>query len=118
MLNLTEMLNNLVYIIIALVILLIINMAVVRELSVFFKLKDMSFLPAFDISATFIVFLFIWSILPNVTKVIWAIITFATVYYSFIKFYKLDWKEALKLYSVWLVFILLLGWGISALAGY
>ena len=118
MLDLTEALYNLLYLIIALIILLIINTWFVRETSVWFKLKDRSFLTGFDISTIFIILLFVWSILPNIVslKWIWAIITFGAMYYTFLKFYELDWKEALKLYSVWLVFILLIALGVTKLA--
>ena len=121
MLGITNLLNNIIYLIIALSVFLLINGWLIRELSVLFRFKETTFLPAFDMSSLFIVFLFIWSLIPNslrIVKITWAIITFASVYYMFIRFYKIDWKEALGVYGVWLIFILLLGLGISKLAGY
>ncbi len=115
--NLTLWLDDLIFLLVGVLLLVLINSAFIREISVWLKLKDTSFLTSIDYSLIFIVMLLVWSLIPSPAKILWALFTLGIMFYAMMKYYKLSWKEALKPYSIWLVFIILIGLFISKLAG-
>ena len=118
MLGFSLTLSSLLYLIVGLVLLIIVNAIVLREESVFLKVKDHSFLPAFDYSIILLAFLLIQQLLPTmILKYVWLAISLASLYYIMMKIYRISWKEALNLYGLWLVFWIILAFILSAAGG-
>ncbi|GEM_PF-3539892 len=108
---------DLLYLSVALLLLMVVNILFMREESVFLKLKEHSYLPAFDFSIILIVDLFILQILPlKVLKLVWLALSVLGLYYATMKLYKLNWKEAASFYGIWLTFFVLLAFFLTKMA--
>ncbi len=111
-------LSNLLLLMVGLILLTIVNAIVLREESAFLKIKDHSFLPAFDYSIVLLAFLLVQQLLPTrILKYVWLVISLASLYYIMMKIYRIKWKEALNLYGLWLVFLIILVFILNAAGG-